>query len=387
MCQKLNRLGHAVDFVLVSTALQDAGLLDGMGGRAYINDLVMGVTHTAGAGFHVAILEKNYKLRQLNQQGRELVELTEKGGNPDEIMGDFLSTIHKLSIKEGADDKISMLDTPSYVSDNLESTNNNNVLLFTGYPLVDKVLGGTAKGDVLAIGAYTSIGKSIFCECIAVSAHHQDIPVHIFSLEMNRREYLNRIMANLCEIPLNKFKTKSLNDKELAIVKKMEEKFFTDFDLTIYDRATVDTDYIYNKLVAEKKRKGELGLVIVDHIHLMKGKGFNEKERLSQISETLKHIAMELDCYMIMVCQLKRTSYTNMRTGEIVTPKPSIHDFKESGDIENVANQAVLLHRQDRTAIITEVSVAKNRDGEVGMAYLEFFGQFAKFKDSQRVAL
>lgn len=387
MILKMHRTNQPIDFVTVSSALRDAKQLEEIGGRAFINDLVIEIPSIATARFHASIVEKNYLLRQIHNTAYDMMEQAKSGGNPNEIIANSMNSIHRISLKEVTDEKINLMETPNSILGSLTTSKEGTELFYTGYPEMDEIVNGVCRGDVIAIGAYTSIGKSVFCGCLALSAYHQLIPVHIFSLEMSRAEYLNRLMSNVCQISLDKFKSKEFTPKEIELIERMEEKLFNTFDLTIYDRPVVDTDYIYNKLLIEKKKRGTLGLVIVDHIHLMRGKGNSPREKYSMIAENLKQIARELECYMVMVCQLRRNSYTDLKTGETVVPKPTLNDFKESGDIENVANVAILLHRQDRTTILTEVNIAKNRDGEVGACFLNFYGQFAKFTSSKIKAL
>jgi len=385
MILKLQRTNQPVDFVTVSSALHEAGKLDSMGGRAFINDIIMEHPSVVTAKFHVAILEKNYMLRMIHNNCYNIMEQAKQGGNPNELIAEQMNMLHNLTLKEENNDHFSLLNSPDYLSNIINNPNDESGdLFYTLYPDIDKIMGGMCRGDVMAVGAYTSIGKSVFCECLSISAHHQEIPTTIFSLEMNRREYMQRLMSNHCEIPLDKFKTKDFTQKDLEQIAQAEKTFFNKFDLTIFDKPVVDTDYIYQKLLVEKRRKGKLGLVIVDHIHLMRGMGGSKKEKASQIAETLKQIARELDCYMIMVCQLKRTQVMDLKTKEYIIPEPTLNDFKESGDIENIANIAVLLHRLDRGAISTKVDVAKNRDGSIGITGLNFYGQFAKFTSSRR---
>lgn len=379
----LQKQSIPIDIVSVSTSLIDQKKLDNMGGRAFINDILMEQPSLVTAPYMANILEKNYNLRQLYGISEQVKEAVNKGANPDDIIAGCMDDLHKLCLKDKNNNKVSLLDEPDYYLRLLDKEEEEPTELFYFlFPSLDEKV-FMCRGDVLAVGADTSMGKSVLCGCAAISSHHQDYPCTVFSLEMKKEEYINRLYANKCEIDINKFKKKEFTDKEVETIQKATTSFFNYFDLTIFDKPGVDTDYIYQKLLIEKKRKGKLGLVIVDHIHLMKGKGRSEKEQLTQIAESLKWIAMELDCFMIMVCQFKRREQKNQR-GETFTPKPSLHDFKESGDIENVANIALLLHRQSRDAVLAEVNVAKNRDGKIGEVFLNFYGQYSKFTSTKK---
>ena len=390
-CSLLNKENNPIDIVTVSSLLNEQGLIEEIGGRSYINDLALDIVTTSNVSYHAKILEKNYQLRTIAKTATEVIGKAEAGGNPDELIADFMSAMYSIALKE-EEDRFVVADNAYVVSERIRAaeTDPDVAEVFNlGFKDADEIIGGVLRGDTVIIAAHTSVGKSAFAACVALNADEQDLPVHIFSLEMNaKKEYMNRMMAIKSEIKLNKFKTLTgFTDSEKQDIAKLEEYFFTRFKCTIFDRPRVDTDYIRAKLITEKKRLGRLGIVIIDHIHLMKGKGMNPKERLSQIAEDLKIIARELDCYMIELCQLKRTSYLDLKSGETKVPKPTLNDLKESGDIENAGNIIILLHREGENAVLTEANIAKNRDGARRACYLNFRGDITKFTNSQKKSL
>lgn len=384
----LQRTGQPCDFVTVSTYLKDIGKLDVMGGRDFITTLVQNTITTANIAFHINILMKNYNLRTMYQINEEINNGILRGESPDDLMAEQMNMLHNLCLKEKTNDTFSLLDAPSYISDTLISEDDDEGdLFYTCFPDLDEMVNGVERGDLVAVGGHTSMGKSVFAGCLSKSAKYQELPVTIFSLEMKTKQYMRRLVAGEAEVELSKFKTKNFTNDEIRRIKKAEKEFFQDFDLTIYDKPGIDTKYIRQKLLIEQRKHGELGLVIVDHIHLMHGVGITEKQQITEIAESLKNLAMEFNCYMVMLCQFRRQEYKDKESGENVIPRPCLSDFKESGDIENVANIAILLHRQDRSSIHAEAIVAKNRDGRIGSICLNFFGQFSKFSSSKRTCI
>ena len=384
----LQRTNQPCDFITVSTYLKDIGKLDVMGGRPFITELVNNVITTSNIQYYVNILMKNYVSRTIYSINDDINRMVLHGENPDEIIAKQMEALHRLILKEKNIDNTSLLDTPNYISDTLLCEDDEEPdLFYTLFPELDKMLTGIERGDLVAIGGHTSMGKSVFAGCLSKSAKHQELPVTIFTLEMKTPQYVRRLVASEADVCLNKFKSKDFTNDEIKRIRQVEKDFFGDFDLTIYDRAGIDTNYIRQKLMIEQRKHGELGVVIIDHIHLMHGMGQTERQQISQIAETLKALAMEFNCYMIMLCQFARKEYKDRETGETIIPRPSLSDFKESGDIENVANIAILIHRSDRSSFNAEAIVAKNRDGSLGSVFLDFFGQYAKFKSSKRTCI
>ncbi len=382
---EMYKSNQPIDIVTVSTSMKEDGTLKDVGGRAFINDLAENIISIITVGFHANIIEKNYKLRQIYNETYNASKKAEQGANPDELVGDLIDSLYNITTQEKEEDKYIINQNPNFISNNTEVEDTE--VFYTPYSNVNTILGPIRRGNLIILGAYPGIGKSIMCGEFALAAEEQKFPVHIFSIEMTTYEYLERLMINKSEIDTSKFEHKLFSQTELNQIQKLENEFFANFDCTIFNRAGIDTDYVRKKLQAEKKRKGQLGLVIIDYLQLMKGKGQFRNQQVAQISNTLKVIAKDLDCFIIAISSLKRNVYTDTKTGEEKLVRPTLFDFKESGDIEYDADKAILLHRTNINDTYTEVIIAKNRRGSTGSTYLNFVGKYAKFEEMKQRSL
>lgn len=154
----------------------------------------------------------------------------------------------------------------------------------------------------------------------------------------------------------------------------------------IDDNAAISVMEIMSKCRRLKMRRG-LGLIIIDYLQLMQGRRRteNRQQEISEISRSLKIMAKELEVPVIALSQLSRAP--DLRTAN---HRPVLSDLRESGAIEQDADLVIFLYRDDyyhedsEKKNITEVIIAKHRNGSIGTIELQWIPQYTKFRNLER---
>ena len=207
--------------------------------------------------------------------------------------------------------------------------------------------------------------------------------VAIFSLEMSREQLAMRLLANESFVELQKLVTGKLNEDEWSKV-SMAAAALSQTDIRIDDNPSITVA----EMNAKCRRVDNLGLVIIDYLQLMNGSGYgkggdNRVNVVSEISRSLKIMAKELNVPVVCLSQLSRGPES--RTDK----RPMLSDLRESGAIEQDADEVIFLYRDEyynentEEKGVAECIVAKNRHGEVGTVKLQWVGQYQTFTDRE----
>lgn len=216
-------------------------------------------------------------------------------------------------------------------------------------------------------------------------ATHREIQktVAVFSLEMSKESLLSRMICAAARVDQHKFRAGYLNQDErrrlqLSTVELMRAPLYID------DTAAVNLMDVHAKLRRLKNEQG-LGLVVVDYLQLMSGRGRfeNRVQEVSSLSRGLKLLAKELAVPILVLSQLSRAPET--RQGD---HRPQLSDLRESGSIEQDADLVAFIFREeiykpDREDLrgLAEMNLAKQRNGPIGRINLVFLKEFTKFEN------
>ena len=239
----------------------------------------------------------------------------------------------------------------------------------TGWHKLDSVIGGWNKSDMVIIAGRPGSGKTAIALSFVRNAAELGAKCLFLSLEMSKEQIAKRYMSLLAEIPQYKLRSGNLNQSEISY---LANKIVTDEVMFhIDDEAIVDIQTIKSKVKIHKAKHG-LNILVIDYLQLIKGNKQNREQEISDISRNLKVLAKELEITLIALAQLSR------KCEERSDKRPLLSDIRESGSIEQDADVILFPFRQnyyDRQLLDIEDSeliVAKNRHGEVGMIETEF---------------
>lgn len=239
----------------------------------------------------------------------------------------------------------------------------------TGWNRLDRVIGGWNKGDVVIIAGRPGSGKTSIALTFILNAAKLGSKCLFLSLEMSNEQIAKRYMSLISSVTNGKIRSGNLDKRDietLAVAIVNDDNIFH-----IDDEAIVDINTIKSKVKIHKAKFG-LDILVIDYLQLIKGNKQNREQEISDISRNLKVLAKELDITVIALAQLSR------KCEERADKRPMLSDIRESGSIEQDADVILFPFRQnyyDRQLLDIEDSeliVAKNRHGEVGMIETEF---------------
>lgn len=363
--------GEPADALTVAAALTDQGTLPRIGGATYLHDLIRQVPTAASGAYYARLVRRAAEDRSLVEAGTRLVELGRSPRHdPDNPKHAQASKILFDAIE------VRTANTLVPVGDRLTDVINAIEAgplpgLSTGFPDLDDITNGLGKGQLWIVGARPSMGKSTAVMDIARSvAIRQQLRTLYFSLEMSIQQLTMRILAAEAGVPLKLLQRGGSHIDDQAWVKIARAAGnLGDAPLIIDETA----DLALVDIAARSRReaaKGPLGLIVVDHVHIMGtagGKANESREReIARITGGLKVLAKDLHTTVLAAGQLNRGP--EQRTDK----RPVLSDFRDSGSVEQDADVAILLHRDDYydkespRAGEADWIVAKNRDGETG---------------------
>ena len=354
----------------------------------YLQEL-MEITPTAANAVRYAnIVKDKAMLRGLADASSDIAELVyDQVGTPAEILESAEKKIYSLRKGERGDSLEHVGTTLLKVFDTLTELSQSDSAIpgmSTGLRDLDKKINGLNKSDLFLIAARPAMGKTAFALNLALNvAKKYNKTVACFSLEMSREQLTMRLLANESFVELGKLLTGKLSEEEWTKL-AMASTALSQTDLRVDDNPSITVAEINAKC----RRLDNLGLVVIDYLQLMQGSGYgkasdNRVNVVSDISRSLKIMAKELNVPVICLSQLSRGP--EGRTDK----RPMLSDLRESGAIEQDADEVIFLYRDEyyhentEEKGVAECIVAKNRHGEVGTVKLQWIGQYQTFADRE----
>ena len=356
--------------------------------RDYIMQLMQITPTAANAVRYANIVREKAMLRGLADASQDISQMVyTQVGTPSEILESAEKKIYALRKGERTDSLEHIGVTLHKVFDRLtELSQSDSAIpgLSTGLMDLDKKINGLNKSDLLLIAARPAMGKSAFALNIGLNvAKKNDKTVALFSLEMSREQLAMRLLASESFVELQKLATGKLSEEEWTKL-CMASAALSQTDIRIDDNPSITVAEMNAKL----RRVENLGLVIIDYLQLMQGSGYGKSDGnrvniVSDISRSLKIMAKELNVPVVCLSQLSRGPES--RTDK----RPMLSDLRESGAIEQDADEVLFLYRDEyynentEEKGVAECIVAKNRHGEVGTVKLQWVGQYQTFTDRE----
>ncbi|WP_104740156.1 replicative DNA helicase [Helicobacter bizzozeronii] len=295
--------------------------------------------------------------------------------------------------------------------------NNKVTGLDTGFRQLNEYTGGFQKGDLVVIGARPSMGKTSFVLNIAQTTLTHNQGVAIFSMEMSGEQLMMRLLSSLSALHLHDLKMGNLTDPAWENLSRSAQNI-AQKPLFIDDSSVLTIQHVRSKMRQIKNQHPEIAIAIVDYLQLMSGDRGDLKrhEQVAEISRGLKTLARELDIPILALSQLNRS----LESRE--DKRPILSDLKESGAIEQDADQVLFLYRdaiykkraqnellakmrkegkteelkklekqfrdegklefgQNNGVEDAEIILAKNRNGSIGTIKVGFNKAYTRFED------
>lgn len=384
-----------IDILTVTAQLRQVGELEMIGGAYYITELTNRVASAANIQFHARIVYQKYLQRELIRVSTQVIqesyedttdvlELLER--NQIELFN--LTSNHQgrqvSRIDKMIDRAIIELDTP--VANGLTGVG-------TGFKPLNDFCAGWQKGELTILAARPAMGKTaLMMQWVRNAAVLHDVPVAVFSLEMSEGQLIKRMISNESEVFLEKINKRTINqfDRQELEGKLARLKMAPIF---VDDEPAISIMAFRSKAIRMKRLYG-IGLIVIDYLQLMQGykiaggRNGNRDQEIGQITQGLKSVAKELDVPVVALSQLSRTLESRPGGGK----RPQLQDLRESGNIEQDADNVYFLYRPEyyglttdeknqSTAMMAELINAKHRNGPTGTVYMKFRGAVMRFED------
>ena len=376
---------QVIDPVTVLAKMEELGYLQD-NTTDYLRQLMQVTPTSANAQRYAGIVRDKAMLRALATAASEISDTVYEGvGTPSEILEAAEKKIYAIRKGERGDTLERISSILHKVFDRLtELAQSDSAIpgLSTGLHDLDKKINGLNLSDLLLIAARPAMGKTSFALNIAMNvAKKYEGTVAIFSLEMSREQLAMRLLSGESFVDSQKMLTGKLSDEEWSKL-AMASAALSQVDIRVDDNPSITVAEMNAKL----RRLDHLRLVIIDYLQLMTSSGYGKQAEnrvnvVSDISRSLKIMAKELNVPVICLSQLSRANESRS------DKRPILSDLRESGAIEQDADEVLFLYRDEYynentpDKNIAECIVSKNRHGETGTVRMQWLPQFTTFTD------
>lgn len=359
--------GKATDPQSVQTHLSSRGI------EVQISNLMRLQDHAPFNAHSMAVavdsLRETAKRRALSSLGAQLVEQAKQAGAVDAKIEAAAGRLADI----GAAGRSPARSFGDVLKETVSQLGAKRRGVQTGISQLDHFTGGLKPGELVALGARPSMGKTALALGVAVHAARAGHSVLVFSLEMSAASVCQRILSMLSQVNLAKIVTQRVSQRDVELI-TTAASLAHKWSLHVATDAT-GIDPVCRQI----KHQHGLDLVIVDYLQLMSVRAESREQQIATISRSLKRLAGALSVPVLVLSQLNRQLEARS------SKRPQLSDFRESGAIEQDADLALLLWRpayyddaEDPAA--AELILAKNRNGPTGDIELEWSPKLARFQ-------
>ncbi len=380
---------QAIDLVTVAEALKADGFFSTQDGRSYLFRLAQTVPSIANVGTYARIVREKAQVRQLITAARGVIDQAMDPGCDPGMLLDFAEQ-QIYDIREGrstgAVRPINEVLSEAFETYTRLTSPERDLYagISTGIQALDNLTTGLNRSDLIIVGARPGMGKTSFA--LNIAAHVADAEkrkVIIFNLEMSCEQMVNRFVSSYGRVSGSKLRTGHLSEEEWNRIASAGQ-LLCQLPIYLDDSAAITVP----EMMSRVRRIRDVGLVVVDYLQLMqladRRAGENRTQEVSQITRSLKIMAKQLNVPVLVCAQLSRA------TERQSNHRPTLADLRESGSIEQDADQVLFLYRdeyyrsekedpEDAEVGTCEVIVAKNRHGELGTVKLAWEGEYTTF--------
>lgn len=386
-----------VDILSLSTELKRVSQLEAVGGSSYLTELVNSVPSASHVEHYAKIVKEKGVLRDLISASSQI---TENAFNPQEDLDELLDEVERkifaISQRSSLRQFAPIRDDLKAAYERIEMLHHGDGQHFRGVPTgfsnLDNILSGFQRSDMVVLGARPSSGKtSLALDMARHVAVRENKPVGFFSLEMSREQVIDRLISAEANVDLWKLRTGRLTDEgEFSMIQASLDKL-SKAPLFIDDTPSPTIVQLRSMARRLQTEQGQLSLLVIDYLQLIQPrKNYDSAvQQVTEISRGIKSLARELDVPILALSQLSRA--VDQREVKI----PRLSDLRESGSIEQDADVVMFIYRKAVGRLgmdtppedenITEIIIAKHRNGPQGTVQLFFDKQRASFQEIDKV--
>ncbi len=383
--------GSVVDFTTVTAELDKRNWLKAVGDVEYLVEITNKVASAANVDSYIKIVVENATLRRLIEEATEIIT---SAYSPTDSLNEILDNAERkilnvVKTRKGTEFR-SIQEVLFKAQADLEKLSQQKgeiTGLATGFYDIDKLTSGLHANELIIIAARPGMGKTAFALNLACNAAiNSDKVVALFNMEMGAEQLAMRMISSLGQIDGNKIRTGRLEHNDWkrvneAISRLADTKMFVD------DTPGMTIGEIRAKCRRLASSNDGLGLIVIDYLQLISGSARyagNRQMEISEISRSLKTLAMELEVPVIALAQLSRSVESRE------DKRPLLSDLRESGSIEQDADIVAFLYRDDyykkeesidKNTSKSEFIIGKHRNGPTATIELMFIKNTSTFRN------
>lgn len=375
--------GQPADLVTILNEIEKLNIFETSAeGRRYLAEIANTLPSTANVASYCKIVSEKYMIRSLANIAGNILASIRDGENDSQLLLDSAEQ-QIYDIRQGRDINglVPISDAILEAYDRLGKISGPDKEKYigarTGYTLLDSIISGLNKSDLIIIAARPAMGKTAFAMNIAVNvAKRTEKDVVTFNLEMSKEQLALRMLSTESLVDSNRLRNGRITGDEWVNL-ATGAGYLSTLPMFIDDTAGMTVQQIKSKL----RKVRNLGLVVIDYLQLITtSSNYNNRAvEVSEITRQLKIMAKELNVPVILLSQLSRG--VESRTDK----RPMLSDLRESGSIEQDADIVLFLYRdayynkESTKQNISECIIAKNRHGETGTVELIWDGRYTRF--------
>lgn len=365
--------------------------INSIGGIEYLSEVIDSVITAANIDYYIDIVREKSLRRKLVEVSTSITTSAfDEETDTNEVIDDAEKNIFNVTKSRKTGEFKTINDVMKTTQQRLEDLAKNDkeiTGIATGFYDFDKLTSGLHENELIIIAARPAMGKTAFAVNLAVNAAiNSKKNVALFNLEMSAEQLAMRMISAQGGIDQNKLKTGRLEHNDWKKVNEAMSEL-SETNLYIEDTSGISVSEIRAKCRRLAAQGPGLGLVVIDYLQLIEGSSKyagNRQQEVSEISRSLKTMAMELSVPVIALAQLSRS--VELRENK----RPIMSDLRESGSIEQDADIVAFLYRDDyynksaseQTNIsVTELIIGKHRNGNTGTIELLFERNMSNFRN------
>ncbi len=386
---ELSNEGKPVDIVTLQDRLKEKELPPDLLGTEYVRDLLSSVPTSANVGYYARIVSDKSILRSLIRANEEVANACYLEKESTQVLLEQAEKkLFSVLQGRGGEEFVPIQQIVMEAVNRIEKAARQKGTvtgLPTGFVDLDYKTSGLHNSDLILVAARPSMGKTAFVLNIAqYLAFRKDVTVAVFSLEMSKEQLVNRLLAMESHVDSQNMRTGNLKDEDWAKLVEGAD-IIGRSNLIIDDTPGISVGQLRSKC-RRYKLEHNLGIIMIDYMQLMSGSGRSDsrQQEISDISRSLKALARELNVPVVVLSQLNRA--VEQRPDH----RPMLSDLRESGAIEQDADVVMFIYRDDyyhkdtEKKNISEIIIAKQRNGPIGTVELVWLPQYTQFVNMKK---
>jgi replicative DNA helicase len=400
-CRALWDRSESINQITVAHELARRERLEDVGGASYLSKLVTELPTSVGVEHYAGLVIRDATYRRLISAAGQIAQMAYQGGaDLPEVLTRAEMLLAAVRQAETLRDFVHIRELlTGYLESaaaGVGAVASQVRAVTTGFMDLDTLLTtGLKRGDLVVVAARPSLGKtSLVLNFAKSAAERQSATVAFFSIEMAASQLVQRLLAMESGVDSARLAFGQHSDRD---ERKISQALGLLSDLSVYfDDSAMLTVAEMRAKARQLQRERGLDLVVVDYLQLMQSGTRNENrvQEVSYVSRSLKQLARDLDVPVVACSQLSRAAET--RSNNV----PQLSDLRESGSIEQDADVVMFIYREDKyvsreewqrqhpdrpadsfPAGITQIVLAKHRNGPTGTIHLRFREKIARFED------